>query len=285
MSNTKLFVRLKTLRKTIQNKRLYLKFIILRAFSDKEFHRFRCNICGKFSTSPLSEIKGRESPSCSHCGSTLRFRSIAAILSNELFGKVVPISDFPECESIAGIGMSDSDIYAVPLSKNFSYKNTYYHREPRLDITSLAPEMHESAHFVISSEVFEHVPRPVDIAFENLFKLLKTGGICIFSVPYNKDGTTKEHFPELFEYSIIQKNGKKVLVNKTKDGVMQLFKNLRFHGGRGATLEMRTFSESSLTENITASGFNKIKFHNEDIPEYGIFNDDQNQLILSFRKI
>jgi len=268
-----------------QNNLLHLKFLVLRILSDKEFHKFRCNICGKYSTSPLSEIKGRATPSCYHCGSTRRFRSIVAALSEELFGEILAIPDFPKSRSITGIGMSDSDIYAVPLSKKFSYINTYYHKEPGLDITSLNNQMINSSNFVISSDVFEHVPPPINKAFDNLFKVIKKDGVCIFSVPYIKNGTTKEHFPDLFEHNILEKTSGKVLVNKTKDGITQIFENLRFHGGGGATLEMRVFSESSLIDDITRAGFTDIKLHNENIPDYGIFvDDDQNSLVISFHK-
>lgn len=280
----KLIEFLRTSFRAIRNYKLRLKFTLLRSFSDKEFRRFRCNICGKFSISPLCEIKGRESRSCYHCGSTLRFRSIVGVLSKELFGEVLAIPDFPESKSIVGIGMSDTDIYAVPLSRKLSYKNTYYHKEPKLNITLVSQKMQNVADFIISSDVFEHVPPPVDRAFENLYRILRGNGVCVFSVPYSKRGTTKEHFPGLFEYKIVKQKGKRVLMNRTKDGIVQLFEDLRFHGGSGATLEMRIFSESSLLKNIAEAGFINIKIHEDDKPEYGIILEKKESLIISMRK-
>lgn len=276
---------LKNFLRAIRNKKLWLRSLISRKLSNSEFYRFRCNICGKVSISPLSEVKDRESPSCYHCGSNKRYRSIIAALSKEVFGEIIPAADFKELKSIIGIGMSDSYIYAKPLSKKFSFKNTYYHKEPTLDIMSISKEMYNKADFIISSDVFEHVLPPVDRAFDNLFKILKKGGVCIFSVPYNNQGVTKEHFPELFEYKIVTKSGSKVLINKTREGVVQSFENLHFHGGPGATLEMRVFSKSSLLDNIEKAGFTEIELHDNSIPEYGILIEgDASSLIISMRK-
>jgi SAM-dependent methyltransferase len=261
------------------------KLPVSQELSNNEFYRFSCNICSKVSIAPLPEVKYREGASCYHCGSNSRYRSIVASLSEEIFGEIIPLPDFRKSKSIVGIGMSDSPIYAKPLSKKFLYKNTFYHKEPKLDIMSLSKEMYDKADFIISSEIFEHVPPPVDLAFDNLFKILKKGGVCIFSVPYNNQGTTQEHFPELFEYKIVTRNENQVLINKTREDIEQSFENLCFHGGPGATLEMRKFSKTSLLDHIAKAGFTKIKLHDNSIPEYGILLDeDADSLVISMYK-
>ncbi len=277
---------LKNFSRAKRNNEFLFKSPVARELSNNLFYRFRCNICGKVSISPLPEVKYREGASCYNCGSNSRYRSIIAALSEEIFGEIIPLPDFKKSKSIVGIGMSDSSIYAKLLSKKFSYQNTYYHKEPRLDIMSLSKAMYNQADFVISSEIFEHVPPPVDLAFDNLFKILKKGGVCIFSVPYNNQGVTQEHFPELFEYKIVTRNESKVLINKTREGVEQIFENLCFHGGPGTTLEMRKFSKPSLLDNIEKAGFTKIKLHDNSIPDYGILLDeDSDSLTISMRKL
>jgi len=271
--------------RVIRNKGLWLKFLFLRIFTSTEFHEFRCNICGNISFSPLALVRNRERISCYHCGSSKRFRSIVAALSDELFGKVVTLPEFEENGSVAGYGMSDSDIYAVPLSRKVSYTNTYYHKEPRLDITTIDRDIYNKADFVISSDVFEHVPPPIDAAFDNLFNLLKSNGVCIFSVPYTNSGVTKEHYPDLYEYRIVNKNGKPVLINTTRDGDRQQFDNLHFHGGGGATLEMRMFSKPSLLDHFKRAGFTTVKFYQNSIPEHGILLvENSPHLVISLRK-
>lgn len=277
--------RIKSFLRRTWNRKLWLRFQIDRKLFNREFYRFRCNICGNVSSSPLSVVKDRELPSCYFCGSNRRFRSIVAVLSNELVGKIISLPDFKESKHIIGIGLSDSGIYSKALSRIFSYKNTYYHKEPRLDITSIRKEMLDKADFVISSDVFEHVSPPIDRAFDNLFKILKKGGVCIFSVPYKNEGITEEYFLEIFEYTIKRKKGKKVLINKTRQGNEQVFENLRFHGGPGAALEMREFSKSSLLYNIEKAGFINIKLHDNSIPEFGVLIEEvAPSLIISMHK-
>ena len=114
----------------------------------------------------------------------MRWRSIVHALSLELFGRSLAITDFPVRFDIAGVGLTDWEGYAVPLARRLDYHNTYYHQEPKLDITCPPPEYEGSLDFVISSDVFEHVPPPVALGFAGLRKLLKPGGVAIFSVPY-----------------------------------------------------------------------------------------------------
>ena len=260
-------------------------------FLDERFRRrmpsreFLCNICGKKSVSPEVRLHGRETPSCSRCGSNRRFRSIIAALSLELFGEIVPLSDFSPSKKITGIGLSDWEGYAVLLSRKFSYTNTFYHKSPRLDITSTDDVMKYKADFIICSDVLEHVPPPVDTAFTHLFQILKPGGICVFSVPYCGEGDTVEHFPGLFDYRIIQEDNRFVLENTTREGRMERYHGLRFHGGGGATLECRVFSESSLLENIRSAGFSQITIHGEDLPRHGILMEgDATSHVITMRK-
>jgi SAM-dependent methyltransferase len=209
---------------------------------------FRCNICGKTSQTPLSVVNNREAPSCTHCYSSLRMRSVVRALSLALFGESLAIPEFPKDKNILGLGMSDWEGYALPLAEKLGYTNTFYHENPRLDIMNLSGWPENNYDFVISSDVFEHIPPPVSIAFENVCQLLKPGGVFIFTVPFTKTGITQEYFPELHDYRIVTtEDGKRILVNCTRDGREQAFDNLVFHGGDGFTLEMRLFSEPCLS--------------------------------------
>jgi len=87
---------------------------------------------------PVTAITGRETPSCAGCGSTLRFRNIAAALVHELYGRYLPLYSLPKDKNLSGFGMTDEDIYAEKLAEKFSYINTFYHQEPKLDITDIS---------------------------------------------------------------------------------------------------------------------------------------------------
>jgi SAM-dependent methyltransferase len=231
---------------------------------------FVCNICESpcRAESPSPVHLGRETKTC-RCGSTVRFRWIVHALSMELFGNSVPLPKFPRVRGLCGIGMSETAAVLDILAARFAYKNTFYHAEPKFDILHPKPQDLEAFDFVISSEVFEHVPPPVQVAFDNLARVLRPNGFTIFSVPWAPEGTTREHFPRLCDWSIANLASGPVLVNRTTDGTLEVFENLVFHGGDGQTLEMRVFSKADLVSHLKNAGFSRIKFA-EDALDHGI---------------
>lgn len=198
-------------------------------------------------------------------------RSVVHALAVELFGKPLVLPEFPVDKSILGLGMSDWEGYAKPLAKAVSYTNTYYHADPHLDITDIPDDMVGKHRFLISSDVFEHIPISfIDNAFANSRRLLGPGGVFIFTVPFTKEGTTAEHFPNMHDFRIIETAGKRFLYNRTRDGKEEIFDQLIFHGGEGMTLEMRIFSEPDLLRHLKNAGFSSTRIYSDQIPEYGI---------------
>src|SRR5262252_566293 len=110
---------------------------------------FICNICGaanqaqEFHTEPAS---------CA-CGSNVRVRALIHLLSMELFGKTLILAGFPKLKAIRGLGMTDKECYAKLLAEKFDYVNTYYDREPRLDIRERHPDQSGAYDFIISADV------------------------------------------------------------------------------------------------------------------------------------
>ncbi len=232
---------------------------------------FRCNICGEYCQTALDRL-GREEVSCKGCGSSPRMRAIIRVLSTELFGKNLLLRDFPVHPDMRGLGMTDWEGYANRLAEKFSYQNTYYHQEPRLDISAVEIPAHLLANdFIISSEVFEHVVPPVSRAFENVSKMLKPGGLFVLTVPYTNKKETIEHFPELHNFTVVEDDKAFVLRNKTREGVIQEFRHLVFHGGPGTTLEMRVFSENSIIQHLRNAAFHAIKVHREPDFAHGVW--------------
>jgi SAM-dependent methyltransferase len=234
---------------------------------------YRCNICGRACETPVADL-GREKPSC-ECGSTVRSRSIVHLLSEELFGRSLALPDFPVRPDLHGWGMSDAG-YSDLLSQKVGYVNTFYHQEPRFDISApLDPSLEGTLDFLISTEVFEHINSPVSIGFENARRLLKPNGVFIFSVPYTLEAATREHFPDIYKFEVIDRTGANpILKNITRDGREQVFDNLVFHGGPGATLEMRVFSEAGLMAELKQAGFGTIIIYSEPCWEFGIYWKD-----------
>jgi SAM-dependent methyltransferase len=245
---------------------------------------FTCNICGK-SCSCVPEQLRREVASCNACGSSVRTRSLIQALSLELFGLSLKLPEFPRVKSLRGLGLSDPAQIADGLARAFDYRNTFYDREPRLDITRVTEEDCGKFDFILSSEVLEHVPPPASTAFENALRLLKPGGVLLLTVPYTVESLTSEHYPELHEHGLAQVGGRTLLVNRTRDGRIQVFDDLVFHTGWGEpSLEMREYSESGLKEALAAAGFNDVRIHSGDCRPLGILHAEAWSLPVAARK-
>ena len=233
---------------------------------------FTCNVCGLESAGvPRVQVQNREFQSCRHCMASLRMRSIVHALSLALFGRSMPLTAFPVDKSVAGLGMSDWEGYARGLAEKFDYTNTFYHQEPRLDITAIPESMAGRHRFLISSDVFEHIPpEGLDAAFANSRRLLERDGVFIFSVPFDREGATREHFPRLHDWRIEERDGRRVLLNTTASGERETFGDLVFHGGEGMTLEMRVFALPDLLRRLRAAGYSKVRVGVPDAPRFGI---------------
>jgi SAM-dependent methyltransferase len=230
---------------------------------------FRCNLCGTANRATLTELS-RETPTCSACGSNVRFRAIARLLVRELLGDDIALPDIRVRHDFAGVGLSDAAAYADPLAQKFDYENTWYHMPPQLDIGDLPPERIGRYDFVIASDVFEHVTPPVGRAFVNARRMLKPGGVFVFSVPFTLAENTVEHYPDLHDWTMAEHDGAWVLDNTTAAGQRQTFGDLVFHGGPGSTLEMRLFSRRALDLEFTRAGFARVRVADEPYLPFGI---------------
>jgi hypothetical protein len=236
---------------------------------------FTCNCCGKpVVACPIEKI-GREVQSCPTCGSTVRFRSIAHLIGLSLHGRGMPLPDWPVKKEIRGMGLSEWPGYGDGLAEKTTFINTYFHQEPLFDIVAPRADYIDAYDYLISTEVFEHVVNPVQRAFDGARKVLRKGGTFVFTVPFTNDAKTKEHFPELNAFRIVELEGEHVLINKRRDGSIETHRDLVFHGGPGTTLEMRLFCRADVIRHLEQAGFVDIKVMGDDAPEFGIIHKNQ----------
>jgi SAM-dependent methyltransferase len=246
---------------------------------------FRCNICGANCDTLLDQLE-RETRSCASCGSTPRYRAVIRALTLALFRKPVALPDMERHQEITGLGLTDWDNYAAKLAEKFAYQNTFYHQEPRLDISdpAIAPHLISSQDFIISSDVFEHVAPPVDKAFRNAWMILKPRGVLVLTVPYGLQTETIEHFPDLNDYGLVNQEGSYLLRNVTAAGETQEFRKLVFHGGPGTTLEMRVFARDDLLHRLRQAGFDEVYIHHTPDFAHGVWWPEPWSLPVTARK-
>lgn len=230
---------------------------------------FVCNLCGTPNRGTLAQLS-RETLTCTHCGSNVRFRAMAYLVTKEVLGRPAALPSLAPRKDVAGIGMSDAQAYADPLASAFDYVNSFYHTQPHLDITDIADAHVNRYDFIVSSDVFEHVTPPVSRAFVNARRMLKPGGKMIFTVPFTLEDDTHEHYPDLHDFTIAEVDGTWTLNNRTRDGRAQVFTDLVFHGGPGSTLEMRLFSRKALEREFLAAGFSRVRVADEPYLPFGI---------------
>ena len=239
---------------------------------------FACNLCG---ASREVEQFATEPASCP-CGSNVRLRALIHLLSLEVFGRSLPLPEFPRLKSIRGLGMSDKDCCAQLLADKFDYTNTFYDREPRFDSSRRDESLWGQYDFILSADVLEHVGPPVEATLEQLRRMLKPRGflgVTVFCAPSDK---LREHFPDLREYRIVPLGESQVLINRRADGTLEIRDDLIFHGGTGSTLEMREFGATSLRQKLCAAGFHEVEFLTGNVPECGIlFDHDVSQPLIA----
>ncbi len=226
-----------------------------------------CSICGAPIIQTADIFPHREETNCIGCGSTPRFRALMSAFMHSRLGLAneSTLISTPRNRSLVGLGMSDAGLYASILQFKFDYTNTFYHQKPFFDVSNPDKAHFEKYDFVISSDVFEHVASSPLEMFTAVRKVLKTGGILIFTVPYGDNVRTIEHYPDLYDYRIEGSGGDRVLINTTLSGKEQRFSNLGFHGGDGDTLELRIFSLRDILSLLKTCGFHSMVVHEDNL--------------------
>ena len=220
---------------------------------------FVCNVCGTLHCERVAKFH-RELAACPVCGASARFRGMVAALGQVLhIPAQVPLMDWPERPDVRGLGMSDWPGYADVLARKMAYVNTHFDKPPYLDILQPAPQYLGVHDVVLSTDVLEHVLAPVQKAFDHLLALLKPGGWLVFSVPYTTEAHTREHYPGMVDFEVLQTESGPVVHWRDAAGGQHLERQPVFHGGEGATLELRVFGRAAVLAHLVQAGFVNVQ--------------------------
>jgi GT2 family glycosyltransferase len=136
-----------------------------------------CNLCSRRWSTPLAELSG-EARTCPSCGSTVRLRAIARLLSVELFGESLAMANFPMRRDLYGLGLDESAALGGPLAERLSFTSLHANPETGLDNTTLGITMEGKFDFVIATDLLNRA-EPVGKMMANLQRLLKPGGLLL----------------------------------------------------------------------------------------------------------
>jgi len=164
----------------------------------KDHYDGLCYVCGKKSTFVRAHRSLREGYKCEHCQSSLRYRGQAQALL-EFYGleNTFCLKDLVSQEDFRELKVFEPGI-AGPFRKYLAtlegYINSFYWEdvEPSAYREGIQCQNLEQLSFddesfdlIVSSDIMEHV-RKYWKAFEEIWRVLKPGGLHVFSIPVQR---------------------------------------------------------------------------------------------------
>ena len=202
----------------------------------------------------MPEPHCRERCFCEACGCTWRDRAVLFGVLHGLESVGGPVRSRERDGSVRGLGISDSSSVSSALSSAFDYVNTDFRRFPRFDVHNVPDDMSGQYNFVTCSDVFEHILPPVDHGLSGVRQLLALRGFAVISVPVDYQSFV-EHYPGIVEWTPALSG----ITWLDECGTKHTDPHPTFHGGSGATLEMRQWTAASFESELSTAGFSRIE--------------------------
>jgi len=219
---------------------------------------FRCCICGHENKRSRSDMH-REVCDCSCCESSPRSRGVAlAVMKGICADASVPFELQRPRKDLRVVGMSDGSLIERIMTEKFDYTNTFFHKQPFLDLCSqVSAANYKDLDIIICSDVLEHTfATPIEV-LPNLRQMLRPGGLLILTVPTNHMPNTIEWYGGAVCPPVPEKQelGSWVVRWSDRRGNDYIDQHPSFHGGPGDTLEMRMISHSQIAAEGKRCGF------------------------------
>lgn len=264
------------------------EIVVPSAFTEQKKMQGRCNVCGKFTNFFYTDpALWRESLNCQHCRVTSRYRSIAR-------GILKAVKDITGVDSDSLVALprkNEQKLRVYDTQTPFYYELcTYPHSDLlqstnwiNVDLSLYKPNKplgkklskgvtnqnleqltfdDETFDIVITSDVIEHV-RLDDLAHKEIYRVLKPGGVYIFTVPHNRQWSET-----LVRVKIHDPN------DAEKD---EHILEPEYHGdtnsdGDGGVLAYRSYG-TDLDTFLESLGF-KVEYSADELADIGIMNTE-----------
>ena len=158
-----------------------------------------CNICGNLTVFRLKNANFREGVDCINCKSVNRQRQLAAVLLSQVLATPNRVPLFSSLKDIpAGTVIWNAESTRALHTKlgqhlGESYISSEY-ISPHLDSGEMRDNIlhidiqathfaNDSINYILTSDVLEHVPSPLQ-AIQETYRILKPGGCHMFTVPF-----------------------------------------------------------------------------------------------------
>jgi SAM-dependent methyltransferase len=214
-----------------------------------------CNICGHDGPFRWPE-RPREGHVCGNCSASSRQRALLYVLGAALGQDDRPLVAWHPLPEVRVLEASGRGAYSMLLAQKLRYCNSAYRpnrdgdQHPwgrHADLERLAyPDA--SLDIVLAADVFEHV-REDGRAFAEIHRVLRPGGLIIFTVPYEPQAETL------------------VRVRVDGDADVELMEP-EYHGSGGRSLAYRTYGRD-LPDRLRAVGFS-VGLWEVDAPHHAI---------------
>jgi SAM-dependent methyltransferase len=168
----------------------------LRVSERGHLHCF-CVLCRSYCRHDVRGPNLREEVICRVCGSTTRQRQLALALEAALHGRRAPSRIWStECT-----GVAHAILAARFAESHHEYVGTGYFgpshqsgdmiRDVRHEDLQRPSFGNETVDFVLSSDVFEHIPDPY-LAHREIHRVLRPGGAHLFAVPFDENAAADD---------------------------------------------------------------------------------------------
>jgi SAM-dependent methyltransferase len=163
-----------------------------------KFSLIYCNCCGGIKRIKIKSSNFREDCVCKKCRSSSRKRHIAfvflKILEEKLKQKLNALVNIPAKSNLAIYNLESYGGLHKCLKHTQGYLGSEYFGTEQefgkmhngiLNVDLMqTPFENDAFNYIISTEVFEHIPDPYK-AFKETYRILKKGGAHVFTIPYD----------------------------------------------------------------------------------------------------